>query len=143
MSFLEMSGVSKALGGGARHKQVLEKIHLRVEKGEVVAVVGCSGAGKTTLLNLAAGLLLPDEGTVRFEGHPVLGPDPERAVMFQSYGLLPWLTVEQNVALAVDQVFPMLSAEARRARAIEFIEKVRLFPARRKRPRELSGGMRQ
>jgi nitrate/nitrite transport system ATP-binding protein len=143
MSFLELSGVSKALGAGAQRKQVLEGINLRIEQGEVVAVVGCSGAGKTTLLNLIAGLLMPDEGEVRFEGNPVRGPGPDRAVMFQSYALLPWLSVEGNVALAVDQVFPNLTPAVRKARVLEFVEKVHLTPARRKRPKELSGGMRQ
>jgi nitrate/nitrite transport system ATP-binding protein len=105
--------------------------------------VGYSGAGKTTLVSLLAGLILPDKGKVLVDGKPVTGPSPERGVVFQNYSLLPWLTVLENVQLAVDQVFTKLTAQERRARAMKFVEMVNLGPAYRKLPRELSGGMRQ
>ena len=100
------SGVSKALRRrrGA-HATCSSGIDLEVEEGEFVAILGFSGSGKTTLISLIAGLIEPDEGEVLFKGKPIDGPGPERGVVFQSYSLMPWLTVEGNVALAVDAVF--------------------------------------
>ena len=95
---------------------MLEDVNLSIEKGELVSIVGYSGAGKTTLVSLLAGLIMPDKGTVKVDGKLVTGPGPERGVVFQNYSLLPWLSVLENVQLAVDQVFPKLTAE-RAARA--------------------------
>jgi nitrate/nitrite transport system ATP-binding protein len=108
-----------------------------------VSIVGYSGAGKTTLVSLLAGLIFPDKGTVKVGGKAVTGPSSERGVVFQNYSLLPWLSVLENVQLAVDQVFPKLSESERRSRAMKFVEMVNLGPAVAKRPKELSGGMRQ
>ena len=108
-----------------------------------VAIVGYSGAGKTTLMSILAGLIRPDTGTVTLEGREMTGPGPDRGLVFQNYSLLPWLTVFENVRLAVDQVFPEKSEAERVAHTTEFIELVNLTPARDKRPHELSGGMRQ
>jgi nitrate/nitrite transport system ATP-binding protein len=143
MAFIELSGVCKGYGPAEQRTNVLEDVNLSIEKGELVSIVGYSGAGKTTLVSLLAGLIKPDRGEVRVGGKLVTGPSPERGVVFQNYSLLPWLSVLENVQLAVDQVFPKLSAEARKARAMKFVEMVNLGPAAGKRPRELSGGMRQ
>jgi nitrate/nitrite transport system ATP-binding protein len=143
MAFIELSGVCKGYGPAEQRTHVLEDINLSIEKGELVSIVGYSGAGKTTLISLLAGLIKPDKGEVKVGGKVVTGPGPERGVVFQNYSLLPWLTVLENVQLAVDQVFPEQSREERRARAMKFVEMVNLGPAAGKLPRELSGGMRQ
>jgi nitrate/nitrite transport system ATP-binding protein len=140
---VELRGVGKGFGAGAARVEVLRDIDLAVARGEFVAIVGCSGAGKTTLLSLVAGLLAPDAGSVLLDGRPVGGPGPDRGVVFQSYSLLPWLTVYGNVALGVDQVFAAWPAEKRRAHVLRHIGLVSLTAARDKRPSELSGGMRQ
>ena len=143
MAFLELRDVHKAFGSGRTRLEVLRDIDLTVERGEFLAVVGYSGSGKTTLLSLIAGLARPDSGTVTLDGRPVAGPGPDRGVVFQSYSLLPWLTVFENVALGVDQVFGSWPAEKRRAHVERHIALVNLTAARDKRPAELSGGMRQ
>ena len=143
MAFLELKGVGKGFGHGARRAEVLHGIDLRIDEGEFVAIVGYSGSGKTTLISLIAGLLRPDSGEVLLRGETITGPASDRAVVFQNYSLLPWLTVAGNIALAVDAVFPSESAAARRERVDRAIATVNLTPARDKRPRELSGGMRQ
>jgi nitrate/nitrite transport system ATP-binding protein len=143
MGYLELSGVRKSFGLAAARTEVLSGIELTVERGEFVAIVGYSGSGKTTLINLIAGLLAPDAGTITLEGKPVSGPGHDRAVVFQNYSLLPWLTVRGNIDLAVDQVFRAWSPERRREHVDKHIELVRLTEATRKRPHELSGGMRQ
>ena len=143
MPFLQLQHVSKSYGANGSRTEVLRDINLVIEEGEFVAIVGYSGAGKTTLMSLLAGLIKPDRGTVKLEGAVMSGPGPDRGIVFQNYSLLPWLTVFENVKLAVDQVFPDESEAERIARTEKFIAMVNLTPARRKRPGELSGGMRQ
>jgi nitrate/nitrite transport system ATP-binding protein len=143
MAFLQLQNVSKGFGPPGRRTEVLHDIHLEVERGEFVAIVGYSGAGKTTLISLIAGLLKPDAGGIELEGKPVAGPGPERGVVFQNYSLLPWLTVYENVFLAVDAVFPRWPRSHKVDHAERFIAMVNLTAARNKRPAELSGGMRQ
>src|SRR5439155_26761660 len=104
--FLELVDVAKGFGPLGRRTEVLGSVNLAIHRGEFVAIVGRSGSGKTTLLSTLAGLLAPDSGRVLLEGREVCEPGPDRAVVFQNYSLLPWLTVHQNVALGVDQVFP-------------------------------------
>ena len=139
MSLLELNNVSKSFGGTC----VLKDVNLSIAKGEFVAVVGFSGAGKTTLISLIAGLLKPDSGSVTLNEKPVTGPGPDRGIVFQNYSLLPWLTVFENIALAVDQVFSDWDAAKRREHVERYIKMVNLTPARGKLPSELSGGMRQ
>ncbi len=140
---LQLSALSKGYGSGAHRTSVLKDINLQIGEGEFVAIVGFSGSGKTTLISLIAGLIAPDSGAILLKGQPVDGPGPDRGVVFQSYSLMPWMTVRQNVALAVDQVFKDASKEERRARVEKYVEMVNLTPAMDKRPSELSGGMRQ
>jgi len=139
MPILELSNVSKHFGGA----EVLQDVNLAVEEGEFVAIVGYSGAGKTTLVSLLAGLLMPDDGSVRFDGQPVRGPGPERGIVFQNYSLLPWLTVVENIRLAVETLHPEWTRSDQTREADRFVAMVNLASARDRRPSELSGGMRQ
>ena len=143
MPYLDVRGLAKSYGRPPARTHVLGGIDLALEEGEFAAVVGYSGSGKTTLISLLGGLVRPDAGSIVLDGRPVDGPGPDRAIVFQQYSLLPWMSVFDNVALAVDAVYPALSAADRRARVEEFIALVNLTPASWKRPRELSGGMRQ
>lgn len=143
MSFLSLKGVTKSYGSGARRTDVLANLNLEVAEGEFVAIVGFSGSGKTTLISAIAGLTKLDAGEVTLKGKPVTGPGPDRGVVFQSYSLMPWLTVRGNVALAVDEVFARESRAERRARIDRYIAMVGLSHAAERLPSELSGGMRQ
>jgi nitrate/nitrite transport system ATP-binding protein len=143
MAFLELKGLTKGYGTGVDRTVVLDGIDLAVEEGEFIAIVGFSGSGKTTLISAIAGLIEPDAGEVLLKGKPVTGPDPALGVVFQSYSLMPWLTVAGNVALAVDSVFAAESKAERAARVARYIDMVGLSHARDRKPAELSGGMRQ
>lgn len=143
MAKLSLKGVSKGFGEGSARVDVLRDINLEVHEGEFVAIVGFSGSGKTTLISLMAGLDFPDAGEITCNGVQVTGPAPERAVCFQSYSLMPWMTVRQNVRLAVDAVFQKDSVAAKQGRAARYIDMVGLSHAADRRPAELSGGMRQ
>ena len=138
MNILDLANVSKAYGD----KQVLRNLTLKVAEGEFLAILGFSGSGKTTLINLMAGLILPDSGKVVFDGAPITGPGPDRGLVFQSYALMPWLTVSGNIALAVDAVHRGTKIE-RAAEVAKYIGMVGLGHAADRRPAELSGGMRQ
>lgn len=139
MAFLELNNVSKSFGGAI----VLKDINLSIEKGEFVAIVGFSGSGKTTLINMITGLLKPDSGTAKLNGVEITEPGPDRGVVFQNYSLLPWLSVFENIMLAVDQVNPTWTTAQKNAHVEKYIAMVNLTPARDKKPHELSGGMRQ
>lgn len=143
MNILSIQNMSKGFGQGDHRKDVLRGINLDVAEGEFVAILGFSGTGKSTLMNLIAGLEKPDTGRVLFKGKPVSGPGPERGLVFQSYSLMPWLTVGGNVGLAVDAVFPKLTKAERSAKISHYVQMVGLGHATHRRPAELSGGMRQ
>lgn len=136
---IELKNVSKSFSGNA----VLKDITLKAQPGEFIAIVGYSGSGKSTLMNLIAGLVKPDVGTVTMDGVEVTGPNPDRGLVFQNYSLLPWLTVRENIALAVNEIFSKESRQERSKRVEEAISMVKLSHASEKLPRELSGGMRQ
>ncbi|MDK1385897.1 nitrate ABC transporter ATP-binding protein [Sinorhizobium sp. 8-89] len=143
MTILQLSDVSKSFGEGKSRNDVLSGVNLKVQEGEFIAIVGFSGSGKSTLISLLAGLTMPDLGAVLFRDKEVSGPGPERGVVFQSYSLMPWLSVRANVALAVDAVHSGKS-KAERTRIVQYyIEMVGLSHATERRPAELSGGMRQ
>ena len=139
MAYLELKNLGKNFGGSA----VLQDINLSVEKGEFVAIVGFSGAGKTTLLSLLAGLLRADSGTLILNDLEITQPGPDRGIVFQNYSLLPWLSVHENILLAVDAVNPNWSANKKKEHVAKYIAMVNLTPARDQRPGQLSGGMRQ
>jgi nitrate/nitrite transport system ATP-binding protein len=143
MPLIEIKGASKGFGPPDNRTEVLKNINLSVEEGEFVVIVGYSGSGKTTLINLISGLVKPDTGTAMISGEVITGPGPDRGLVFQNYSLLPWLTVEENIALAVDEVFKDWTKEQRKAHVAKYIAMVKLTPAAHKLPKELSGGMRQ
>jgi len=143
MTILEIKNVSKSFGTGSSQTEVLRSIDFSLEEGEFVAIVGFSGSGKSTLMNLLAGLLKPDRGEVRFKGKLNPEPGPERGLVFQNYSLLPWLSVYENVRLAVDQVKADRPQQERDQCVRKYVEMVNLTPALAKKPGELSGGMRQ
>jgi nitrate/nitrite transport system ATP-binding protein len=121
----------------------LKGIHLEIQKGEFVSLIGHSGCGKSTLLNIIAGLDKPSQGGILLEGRQVTDPGPDRMVVFQNYSLLPWLTVRENIALAVDEVLGSCPKAERVQIVEEHIHRVGLQAAADKRPAHLSGGMKQ
>jgi nitrate/nitrite transport system ATP-binding protein len=143
MSYLELARVEKSYVTPRGTTRVLGGVDLAVDEGEFVAIVGYSGSGKSTLISLVAGLIAPDAGTITLDGTPVTAPGPDRGIVFQQSSLLPWMSVYENVALAVDAVNKALGAAERRRSTEELIALVGLTDATWKRPRELSGGMRQ
>jgi len=143
MALMQLNKVTKRYAGQGVDVDVLGGIDLAVADGEFVAIVGFSGSGKTTLISLMAGLETPTSGEVLFDGRPVLGPGPERGVVFQNYSLMPWLTVSGNIALGVDSILGHLPRSERREIVDRYVDLVGLRHAVDRRPAELSGGMRQ
>ena len=142
-TLLEISYVSKIFETKRGPYHALKDVRLKVNPGEFVSLIGHSGCGKSTLLSIVAGLIPSSTGGVILEGKEIDGPGPDRGVVFQNHALLPWLSAHENVALAVDAVFPELTQAERRGRAEHFLEMVGLKEAMHKRPSELSGGMKQ
>ena len=143
-AFVTVENIDKAfpLANGDRYI-ALKGIDLEIKKGEFISLIGHSGCGKSTLLNMIAGLDLPTEGVVMLDSEKVSRPGPDRMVVFQNYSLLPWLTVRENIALAVDEVLAHLSPEERKATIDHHIQLVGLSHAADKPPGQLSGGMKQ
>jgi bicarbonate transport system ATP-binding protein len=143
-AFVTVDNIEKTfpLANGDRYV-ALKGIELAVKQGEFISLIGHSGCGKSTLLNMVAGLDLPTEGVVMLQGQKILRPGPDRMVVFQNYSLLPWMTVRQNIALAVNNVLSRLSAKERQAIVEQFIDMVGLRHAADKPPDQLSGGMKQ
>jgi nitrate/nitrite transport system ATP-binding protein len=121
----------------------LRNIELKINQGEFISLIGHSGCGKSTLLNMVAGLDKPSHGGVILEGRQITSPGPDRMVVFQNYSLLPWLTVYENIALAVDEVLKDQPGGDRKNIIQKHIDLVGLRHAADKRPGELSGGMKQ
>lgn len=142
-TILSLRNVRKSYAGNGSTTDVLGGIDLDVEEGEFIAILGFSGAGKTTLISAIAGLVEPDAGEVLLHGKAIDGPGRERGLVFQSYSLFPWLTVEQNVALAVDAVHKDRTPAQRKELVRQKVELVGLAHAMDRKPAQLSGGMRQ
>ncbi|MBE9049334.1 ABC transporter substrate-binding protein [Nostocales cyanobacterium LEGE 11386] len=144
VTFVEVDHVDRVfdLPNGGKYI-ALKNIELKIREGEFVSLIGHSGCGKSTLLNIIAGLDKASIGGVTLEGREIREPSPDRMVVFQNYSLLPWLTVRENIALAVDEVYKNEPKGQRRGIIEEHIDMVGLRLAANKRPHELSGGMKQ
>ena len=142
--FVAVEGVGMSFKTKKGSFEALKDINLHIREGECVAIIGHSGCGKSTLLNLIAGLTMPSEGGLICNGREIAGPGPDRAVVFQSHSLLPWLSCYGNVHLAVERVFGSSESKAQlEARTHAALALVGLTHATQKRPQEISGGMKQ
>jgi len=141
-AYLALEGITVSFPTRRGTFVAVKDIDLSIEKGEFVALIGHSGCGKSTLLNVIAGLTKASRGVVFLDGEVIDRPGPDRAVIFQDHSLLPWLTVEENVRLAVDQTLKGSRAE-RKDWVRHNLELVHMGHALAKRPAELSGGMKQ
>jgi nitrate/nitrite transport system ATP-binding protein len=142
-AFIEVQAAEMVFHTRKGDFHALREIDLKVRRGEFISLIGHSGCGKSTLLNLIAGLLLPTRGALLCDGREIAAPGPERAVVFQNHSLLPWLSVLENVELAVEAVFTAETRKQRRARAEAALQLVGMSHALVKRPHEISGGMKQ
>ena len=143
-AYLDISAVDMQFTRDGQTNPVLQGIDLQVQRGEFIALIGHSGCGKSTVLNIVAGLLQPTRGGVILDGREVNAPGPDRAVVFQNHSLLPWLTVYQNVEIAVDKIFARTRSKAeRREWILHNLEMVNMAHALQRLPSEISGGMKQ
>jgi len=142
--YLSLAGLRKEFDLGGKKAVAVTDVSLDIRHGEFVAFIGHSGCGKSTVLNMVAGILLPTAGKITLGGKPITGPGPDRAMVFQSYSLLPWLTVRENVLQAVEAVFGSSREKGDREDLTDhFLDMVGLTEHRKKLPAQLSGGMRQ
>ncbi|HBK98196.1 MAG TPA: bacitracin ABC transporter ATP-binding protein [Microcoleaceae bacterium UBA10368] len=143
-SFLEIENLFKSYkSADGSEFSVLEKINLNIGENEFISVIGHSGCGKSTLLKIVAGLEKQSSGMVRLEGKEIRQPGADRMMVFQHYGLLPWLTVRENIRLAVDEVLQSLSRADKISLVNEHLAMVNLTSAADKYPDQISGGMKQ
>jgi len=143
-NFIQVQNAEMVFNTKKGRFHALREINLNVAQGEFVTLIGHSGCGKSTLLNLIAGLTLPSSGALICDNREIAAPGPERAVVFQNHSLLPWLTCEENVHLAVERVFGATESKAQlKARSLAALDLVNMGHAATKRPHEISGGMKQ
>lgn len=142
-TFLNIDNVGITFESSRGSFQALRNVNLKIQKGEIISLIGHSGCGKSTVLNIVAGLLKATEGGVILEGKEVNTPGPDRAVVFQNHSLLPWLSVYENVRLAVDKVYPKTSKKDRDIKTKGYLKLVHMDHALSKKPGEISGGMKQ
>ena len=142
--FLQIDNLFKSYKtGDGKEFSVLENINLNIGENEFISIIGHSGCGKSTLLKIVAGLEKQSAGMVRLEGKEIRKPGADRMMVFQHYGLLPWLTVRENIRLAVDEVLQNLSRPEKISLVNEHLAMVNLTAAADKYPDEISGGMKQ
>ncbi len=141
--YLEISNVTKTYDTPKGPTVIVKEFNLRIKKGEFVCLIGHSGCGKSTVLSIVAGLNEMTSGGIILAGKELVGPGPDRGIVFQSPCLLPWLTAFENVMLGVNQVFYTASKDERRQIGEYYLSVVGLAEAMHKRPGELSQGMRQ
>lgn len=141
--FLVIDNVSKVYSTPDGPYVVLDGINLTVREGEFVCVIGHSGCGKSTLLDMVSGFRQPTQGEVRLQSKRITEPGPDRMVVFQNYSLLPWLTAYENIYLGIDSVWPEKSKAEKDTITRDHLALVGLTEAADKKPRQLSGGMKQ
>lgn len=142
--YLQIERLSMTFGEGSKQTHVLKDINLQVKQGEFISIIGHSGCGKSTVLNIVAGLLDATGGDVVLDGKEVKGPGPDRSVVFQNHSLLPWLSVYENVALAVNKAFKnTMNAKQRHEWILKSLDMVHMSHALDRLPSQISGGMKQ
>ena len=141
--FLVLDRASKVYPTPTGEYVVLENVNLTIQQGEFICIIGHSGCGKSTLLNMVSGFSQPSSGTVMLNGKPIGKPGPDRMVVFQGYALLPWLTVYDNVFLAVNAVNPNMAKNEKDDIVRSHLAMVGLTEAAEKLPGQISGGMKQ
>ena len=140
--FLQVEALAKRFAGAP--EPVFDEVNFSIAQGQFVCIIGHSGCGKSTLLNIVAGLTSATAGNVFVDYREVVEPGPDRAVVFQNHSLLPWLSVYQNVRLAVDKIFgETMNRHERDEWTLRNLELVDMAQARNRKPAEISGGMKQ
>jgi bicarbonate transport system ATP-binding protein len=142
-SYLVIENVSKIYPTPTGAAVILQGVNLTIEEGEFICLIGHSGCGKTTLLNMVGGFSSPTDGQVRLKSKPITQPGSDRMMVFQGYALLPWLTVFENVYMAVDAVFPKKAKLDKERIVKDHLALVGLLEASEKKPPQISGGMKQ
>ena len=143
--YLKIASVSKVFFGGSGRPdyEALRDVSMAIDEGEFISIIGHSGCGKSTLMNILAGLDQPTQGGIYVDGKKVVEPGPDRGIVFQNHSLLPWLSVLQNIEMAITTVFPDLPRAEVTKRAKAQLDKVGLSKHLHKKPSEISGGMKQ
>ncbi len=142
-TMLECTKVAKAYPTPKGPFVVLEDFDLKIKEGEFISIIGHSGCGKSTILSMIAGLNDISGGTIALAGQAIMGPGPDRGVVFQSPSLFPWMTALENVMLGVEQVFPHATKEERHDICAYYLAKVGLGDSLNKKAADMSNGMRQ
>jgi nitrate/nitrite transport system ATP-binding protein len=142
-AYLDLQHIDMTFSTSKGDFNALRDVNLQVKQGEFIALIGHSGCGKSTVLNVVAGLLDATGGVALLKNREISGPGPNRAVVFQNHSLLPWLTVYENVKLAVDKVMADKSKAERKEWILHNLKLVHMDHAADKRPGEISGGMKQ
>ncbi|MCW2246859.1 nitrate/nitrite transport system ATP-binding protein [Azospirillum fermentarium] len=144
MAYLSLENVGMEFKTSKARFTALQDVNLKIERGEFISIIGHSGCGKSTVLNIVGGLITCTGGGVLLDGQEVNDPGPDRAIVFQNHSLLPWLTVYDNVRLAVDKVFGKTKTKQERHDwTLHNLSLVHMDHALRKFPEEISGGMKQ
>lgn len=142
--FLHLENIEKRFPIPGKEDYIaVTDVNLEIKKNEIISIIGHSGCGKSTLLNMISGLDKETGGYIFLKGKEIAGPGPDRAVVFQNHSLLPWLTVYQNIEMAVKKVMPQLTSPELRSRVETYVSMVNLDHAKDKLPSEISGGMKQ
>lgn len=143
MSYLKIENMQIAFNTPKGKFVAVQDINLKVDKGEIISIIGHSGCGKSTIINAIAGMLSPTAGKVMLAGKNVKGPGPDRGMVFQNYSLLPWLTVYQNIFQAVDAAVRHAPKSEKHETVERHLKMVGLWSHREKHPGQISGGMKQ
>ena len=143
MSYLRIENLQIEFKSSKGTFVAVHDINLKVDKGEIISIIGHSGCGKSTIINAIAGMVNPTHGKVILDGELVRVPGPDRGMVFQNYSLLPWLTVYENIFHAVDAALRSAARAEKHERTAQYLQMVNLWSHRHKHPHEISGGMKQ